>query len=346
MSLIEKAIERLDQLKQAGATVPDEGQQGAAGAQDATAVPPPVAAEVMRPSVAQPVEVPVSSETAQGASTAMVNKGESAAGVTEAPSPKAPEPQRARTSKQLTIDLARLAAMGMVTPDKPRSALAEQYRVIKRPLIRNFRGGGAAPVAYGNLIMVTSSMPGEGKSFSSINLAISLAMELDFTVLLVDADFSKPTVLNRLGLSAEKGLLDVLQGEVDDLGDVIARTNIDKLSILPAGRPHPRATELIASTAMAQLLEEMSSRYHDRIIVFDSPPLLATTEARVLASHMGQIVMVVEADRTTHSAVRQALSTIELCPVKLLLLNKVSGARGGDLYGYGYGYGYAYGSEG
>src|SRR5690606_1895284 len=115
-----------------------------------------------------------------------------------------------------------------------------------------------------------------------------------------------PSVLKQLGLPKERGLMDVLSGEVSDLSEVLLRTNVEKLSILPAGMPHVRATELLASESMARLLEQMASRYHDRIIIFDSPPLLVTTEARVLATRMGQVVMVVEAERTTHATVRQA----------------------------------------
>jgi Mrp family chromosome partitioning ATPase len=132
-----------------------------------------------------------------------------------------------------------------------------------------------------------------------------------------------------------------LLGEVDDLSGALLRTNIDKFSILPSGTPHARATELLASDAMAKLLNDMATRYPDRIIIFDSPPLLLTTEARVLASHMGQIVMVVQAEKTRQSDVQHALSTIESCPVKLLVLNQSqTGTKGGYGYGYGYGHGY------
>ena len=227
----------------------------------------------------------------------------------------------------------------MVTPDRPRSAIAEEYRVIKRPLLRNATAVGPAQIDDGNLIMVSSALPSEGKTFCAINLAISMAMELDYTVLLVDADVSRPSVLNQLGLPPERGLMDALAGDVTDLSDVLLRTNIEKLTLLPAGMPHARATELLASEAMTQLLEQMSNRYPDRIIIFDSPPLLVTTESRVLATHMGQIVMVVEAERTTHSTVRQALATIENCPVKLMVLNKSRERGPGSYYGYGYGYG-------
>lgn len=309
MSLIEKAVERLDQLKQAAGEAPDDWRTGA---QSLTTAATPATAEEGQSSEVPRAEV-------QGRN-----------------------PMR---SREVRIDLMRLASMGMVTPDQPRSAIAEEFRVIKRPLLRNATATGPAALHNSNVIMVTSSLPGEGKTFSAINLAMSMAMELDFSVLLVDADVSRPSVLKQLGLPREPGLMDVLAGEVSDLSEVLLRTNIEKLAILPAGIPHQRATELLASESMKRLLEQMASRYQDRIIIFDSPPLLVTTEARVLAASMGQVVVVVEAERTTHAAVRSAVATIELCPIKLLMLNKTRQRGAGAYYGYGYGYGYGHGES-
>ena len=262
-----------------------------------------------------------------------------------APEPVVPPPVRAQP-KSVRIVLVRLAARGLVTPDQPRSAIAEEFRLIKRPLLANAVLEGPAAVENGNLIMISSALPGEGKTFNAINLAISMAMELDYTVLLVDADVSRPSVLRELDVPLQPGLMDVLAGEVDDLSEVLLKTNIDKLSILPAGMPHQRATELLASEGMTQLLEQMAHRYADRIIVFDSPPLLVTTESRVLAAHMGQVVLVVEAERTTHAHVRQALAAIEPCPIRMMVLNKSRDRSVGGYYGYGYGYGYGNAPEG
>ena len=250
-------------------------------------------------------------------------------------------------SRRVELDLSAIASAGIVTPNAPRSHLADQYRVIKRPLIANAMGRGAATVTHGNLIMVTSALPGEGKSFTSINLAMSIAAEMDHTVMLVDADVARPSILRKLHLPEAPGLLDLLEGKAK-MNDVLMRTNIDTLTILPSGRPHPKATELLASDAMRQLLNDMGTRYPDRIIIFDSPPLLLTTEARVLASQMGQVVMVVQAGKTLQADVQHALSTIESCPIRLLLLNQArtfSKAAYGYGYGYGYGdgYGYSYG---
>lgn len=296
-SLIEKAAQRLDQLRQAGATMPE----------------PPA-----------PLSLP------------------SGAGVQAKPAEPVSATEPAAVSRRIEIDLDRLHAMGFVTPAAPRSLAADEFRVIKRPLLDNASGKSAAPVANGNLIMVTSAMPGEGKSFTAINLAMSMAMELDYRVLLVDADVAKPSLMKTLGLPPSPGLLDLLLDKRTDMADVMLRTNVEKLTLLPSGTPHPRATELLASDAMTALVEEMGRRYPDRVIIFDSPPLLLTTESRVLATHMGQIVMVVQAEKTLQSQVRHALTTIEACPVKMLVLNQ---ARGGDQAAYGYGYGYGYGQE-
>ena len=309
-SLIEQATLRLEQLRRAGAAIPvKEG-------------PPAAAASAPAIVVAEIKSAPVAATVAQ---------------------PEMP----VQTSKRVEIDLNALAAAGIVSPNAPRSRIADQYRVIKRPLISNAMGKSGAIIDNGNLIMVTSSVPGEGKSFTAINLAISIAAELDNTVMLVDADVARPSVLRVLGLPPGPGLLDLLVAGSDDLSSMLLKTNIDKLSILPSGTPHERATEMLASDAMNRLLLDMAKRYADRIIIFDSPPLLLTTESRVLATHMGQIVMVVHAEKTLRSDVQDALATIEACPVKLMVLNQArTNSAGGYGYGSGYGSGYGYGYGG
>jgi len=243
-------------------------------------------------------------------------------------------------SRKVELDLNALAVAGIVSPNAPRSQIADQYRVIKRPLISNAMGKGASIIKNGNLIMVTSALAGEGKSFSAINLAMSIATELDNTVMLVDADVARPSVLRMLGLPSSPGLLDLLVGDVEDLSSVLLKTNIDKLTLLPSGTPHLRATELLASDAMSQLIKNIANRYSDRIIIFDSPPLLLTTESRVLATHMGQIVMVIQAEKTLQVDIQHALLSIEACPVKMMVLNQAKNSQQGGYSGYGYGYGY------
>jgi protein-tyrosine kinase len=240
------------------------------------------------------------------------------------------------TTRTLRVDLDQLRRQGMITPDGERTSIAESFRRIKRKILTNVANPRAGVPA--NLVLVTSALAGEGKTFCAINLAMSIALEMDHTVLLVDADVAKPSVPQALGFKAEKGLMDVLLDRRIDLAEVLCKTNIDKLTLLPAGTAHQHATELLASDAMRVLLREMAARYHDRIIIFDSPPLLAASEAGVLASQMGQTVMVVAAGETTEAALKDALSRVESNNVAGLLLNKAEDPGLGYYYG-GYGYG-------
>ncbi len=275
MNLIEQAARRLEELRRSGVDIPLATQRQAGG--DTTVAPLPK----------RPARAPSAASPTQPDAAAI--------------------DQAMASTKAVEIDLVRLAAMGYVTPDTPRTQIASEFRVIKRPILKNVYDQSAA-VERANLIMVTSSLPGEGKTFVAVNLAISMAMELDTTVLLIDADVSRPSILQRLGLEAAPGLLDVLQDPSRSLGDVLLRTNIERLSILPAGAPSGRATELLASVQMKRLLDDLSSRYADRIIVFDAPPLLPSTESGVLAGQMGQLVMVVEAERTAQQEVARAMA--------------------------------------
>ena len=253
-------------------------------------------------------------------------------------------PVNSRVAPTLFIDPDRLRQQNMTTPDGERTPVSESFRRIKRHILTNVSNPDAP--SGSNLVMITSSMPKEGKTFCTINLAISLAMEMDRRVLLVDADVLRPSVSASLGIkTVEKGLMDVLLDGIE-LADVLCNTNIEKLSLLPAGRRHSHASELLASDAMRAMLKEMAERYSDRIIIFDSPPLLATTESCVLASLMGQVLVVVEAGRTAEATLKEALSRINSNNVVGVLLNK-GGAPGAGLYGgYGYGYGYGYGESG
>ena len=263
-----------------------------------------------------------------------------AAAAAAAPAPAAPPaaeaPAARRTAGSVELDLARMHAMGLVTAAGGRTTLVEDFRIIKRPLLKRAfapRGPGDKP---GNLIMITSSLPGEGKTFCSINLAMSIAMELDHTVLLIDADVARPSVLRTLGLPAQRGLMDLLLDDKLDMADVMLRTNVNTLSFLPAGSNNPRATELLASQAMTNFVYEIANRYPDRIVIFDSPPLLLTSEAHVLANHMGQIALVVEAEGTTQHAVKESLRQLEGCNNVNLIYNKTREFPGLDTYDYHY----------
>jgi receptor protein-tyrosine kinase len=246
-------------------------------------------------------------------------------------------PATART-RRVELDLGRMRELGMVTAAGGRTNLLEEFRIIKRPLLKRAFAERGPKDNPANLIMITSSLPGEGKTYCAINLAMSIAMELDHTVLLVDADVARPSVLRTLGLPAQRGLMDILVDDALELPDVILRTNVDTLALLPAGAASNAATELLASSTMAAMLTELANRYPDRIIIFDSPPLMLTTEARVLASHMGQIVVVVEAQTTTQHAVKESLQQLEGMSNVNLVYNKTRDIPGiEETYDYHYG---------
>jgi receptor protein-tyrosine kinase len=322
MSLIEQAAKRLEELRRAGAELPAdsrvEARPDSSAKPVAESVPTPEAAiHVLGPRITDSGN-PRSPDDAGG----IVAHAADSQALHEVP------------SRFLDIDLERLKQGGFVTPDDPRSQIADEFRVIKRPIIRNARAKSPTPVRNRNLVMVTSALPGEGKTFTAINLAISVAMEFDNSVLLVDGDVAHPSLPSVLGAPRSPGLLDLLASGSNAFADSLVKTNIDKLTILPAGSHHRRATELLASEQMASLLRELAAQYSDRMIIFDSPPLLATTEARVLATHMGQVVMVVAANATTRHAVSQALATVENCDIVLMMLNKASKTDVGTYYGY------------
>ena len=242
-------------------------------------------------------------------------------------------------ARTLRIDRDRLRRQSIITPDDKRTPMTESFRRIKRHILVNMAEPKAGVPA--NVVMVTSALPGEGKTFCSINLAISIALEMDYSVLLVDADVAKPAIPKVLGLEEDKkGLMDLLLDRQLELADVLCKTDIGKLTLLPAGMINQHATELLASGAMRELLQEMGERYHNRIIVFDSPPLLAASETAVLASQMGQIIIVVEAGNTSEAALKDALSRIESSNIAGVVLNKGKGSA----LEYGYG-GYGYGAK-
>jgi len=242
------------------------------------------------------------------------------------------------------IPFEALGKAGFLTPFTPRSGIAEEFRGIKRPLIKNIDAAGERSIRNANLIMVTSALEGDGKTFTSLNLAISIAMEQDKTVLFVDADTAKAEAGRILGIPSETpGLIDVLEDSSVRLPDVILHTNMEKLRVLPAGDLHTHANELLASDRMRELMLEISEYYSDRVIVFDSPPLLLTTEAAVLTSFMGQIVFVVSADMTPQHAVTQAIEHIGEDKMVGMVLNRAR--RRSNPYFYTYGETYGYGRD-
>jgi receptor protein-tyrosine kinase len=190
------------------------------------------------------------------------------------------------------------------------------------------------PDRRGNVVVVTSAIAGEGKTFVSTNLAMSIALEVDHSAILVDGDVLRPAVFNRLDLEPRTGLMDLLVHPDLSLTDLLLDTNVPKLSLLAAGNVQDRAEELLASEAMNRLLDDLSMRFPDRMIIIDSPPLLVTTESRALAEGAGQVVLVVEADRTPREQISRAFETLTACPIVLSVLNKSRAIESDYVYGY------------
>ena len=251
--------------------------------------------------------------------------------------PDAPQPfDRVQRVPDVTLNRQRLVNEGLLTPEAEDSPLREQYRMVKRRLIATAFSNEHASKNPSNLVEVTSSLDGEGKTFTTFNLGLSIAMERDVTVLMVDADLTQRKLSRITGLSDQKGLTEFLTGEIQDLSEVVFRTDVPRMSIIPAGASYPNAPELIASESMRACTKELAGRYGDRVILFDTTPLLMNTQAATLAGHMGQILVVVEAGRTNEAAVRDAVALFsEADTSRNLVLNKSVQARNYGYYGYG-----------
>lgn len=235
----------------------------------------------------------------------------------------------------------RLKAADMLVPGSNLGqSFSDEYRRIKRPLLSNAFGKTASLVDRGNLILVTSSLPGEGKTHTAANLALSIAQERDHTVLLVDCDVNKQGISRMCGLTDKPGMVELLENESLTIGEVLLRTDVPELSVISAGKQHEFVTELLASQRMVDLIDEIASRYDDRMVIIDAPPLLPTPQTQILAGLVGQVVFVIEAGKTPQMLVEEALEMIPEEKATGLVMNKSEGMSGRGGYYYGY-----YGSE-
>lgn len=240
-----------------------------------------------------------------------------------------------RPHRVVRVDRDALRHSELLPPLSQERQLAGEYRQIKRPLIANALGRGAPKLVNGHRIMVASAMPGDGKTFTSINLALSFAMEKDLSVVLVDADVAKMHLSRTFGVQADMGLMDLLRDEHLDAESLILPTDVSGLSLLPAGKTSDAATELLASARMEVVANQISARDPSRIVLFDSAPLLVTSEAMALAGIVGQIVLVVRAGVTAQSAVLDAIELLgEGKSVGLVLNQADDQVRPGYYYQY------------
>jgi protein-tyrosine kinase len=245
-----------------------------------------------------------------------------------------PRHATAPPERVVNINQTALRTAGLLAPQHQERQLAHQYRKIKRSLVSNAMGRGTQRLPNGHVIMVTSALPGEGKTFTSINLAFSMALEKDIRTLLVDADVAKQHISRLFGMEREPGLLDALQNPAMDVESLVLPTDVPGLWVLPAGTRSPNATELLASDHMREIAVTIGRNDPSRIALFDSPPLLLTTESQVLTQVVGQVVVVVRSDVTHQSVVLEALSLIEEGKPAGLVLNQCLTAESADYYGY------------
>jgi receptor protein-tyrosine kinase len=245
---------------------------------------------------------------------------------------------------ELVLDRGRLASYGITIPSSARSRTVEEFRLVKRNLMTQFsQGDSSTDQRSSRLIMVTSARPGEGKTFISLNLALAFASERDVKALLVDVDTQHSTLQNILGITSEQGIVDVLAGNCE-LSEVLIRTNILNLMVLPSGRGGPHVPELFSSNKMAVLITEMMRRFADSYIIIDTPPCMASSDAAALAPVVGQIVFIVEAHHTQQVEIEASLSMLSACPRISLLLNKSDTMAGEHFGSYEYYY-YSQGRE-
>jgi receptor protein-tyrosine kinase len=220
-----------------------------------------------------------------------------------------------------SIDAISLERAGMMDWSRTRTRISEEFRLVQRQIIRSAFGPGAEP-GFSNLLLVTSARPGEGKSFMASNLAGSIARQGDHHVLLVDADSKCDSICYSLGLAQARGLLDLVADARLDPSPLIVRTAIERLSILPVGRERDRSAELFSSKEMTRLIQSLGQRFTDRLLILDAPPCLSTSDPAILAQVVGQILFVVEANRTQQDEIEASLDLIQSCPTITLVLNK------------------------
>lgn len=311
MSLVERAIKKLQESQASGAT-PATAKGATPGAAPGAPPSAPVP-NTTPPAVHRETVPPAAAETR-------------------------------RSARLVHVDQDALRAAELLPAPEEARLLAHEYRQIKRPLLGNAFGRGVPQLPKGRVILVASALPGDGKTFTSINLALSMAREKDVRILLVDADVAKPHVSRMLGVADEPGLLDVLRDEELDIESVVLRTDIEGLDILPAGHGSETATELLASNRMESIVAQLTSRDPNRIVLFDSPPLLLTSESRVLCATAGQALLVVNANSTPQQAVFDAIAHIGEGRYIGLVLNQCEPQSQDNYYNY-YGQGEDSGKE-
>lgn len=349
-TLIERVVRNYDLVKLAPAPIPENlippakqrrRYRKAHEVEDAEVTPvaetpPPAAAQPVAPAQERPeVVVPEVMEAAP----APVPAPATVPAVPEQPALPAVQPVQFTTTRQ-PVKRSHLREQGLIVPEGSVTGLLEEFRIVKRTLLLNASQLRQQGMGYeSQRVLICSPHPGEGKSFTSVNLALTIAAEKECEVLLVDADFAKPSILSMLGLPGGPGLMDALAKPDIDVADCVIGTDIPGLWVLPAGNATTSDTEWLSHKRTREVLDRLVMGAPNRFVIFDSPPALAASPAAELAKYVGQAVVVARADRTGQGALEDAISLLSACPNIQLLLNAVhfspSGRRFGSYYGYG-----------
>lgn len=329
-SLLERATRSFDLSGFAPAPMPEKLAEPARLRGTKPAAKPPIAAPEAAPKPVDPAP-----SAAPHASVAPPPEREPSTTETELPAIRF-------NGERQPISRKRLAEEGLIAPDGPVTGLVEEFRIVKREILRGVKALASAGIGMktaSQRVLISSPHSGEGKTFCAINLAFSLAAERDIEVLLVDADFARPSILSRLGLKGGAGLMDALADPSVNVEDCVVATDVDGLWVLPAGNRTNADSEYLASARAGEVLNRLTQGAPNRIVIFDSPPALAASPAAELARHVGQALVVVRADETGRSALEDAVSLLSACPDVKLLLNAARFSPSGRTFGSYYGYG-------
>lgn len=252
-------------------------------------------------------------------------------------SANSPSPQTAtancESAKVARIDPAKAKSLGLNLPESARHRTLEELRIIKRSMLANYHALQEAGEKNANVILVTSATPDEGKTFIALNLARSFALDRDLDVLLIDTDLRRSNISELYSLDAERGLIAALNDSSIRAQDLLIATDLERLSIIPAGESKSKDIDLLASRRMQQIVAEVAWRRKDRIVIFDAPPVLATSDACVLAAYAGQIAFVMAANKTSKAAAVEAIGLLQACPHIGIILNKVGRQFGAFSFG-------------
>ena len=241
---------------------------------------------------------------------------------------------------QVVLDFVQLRQDGRLAPEALTHQTEEEFRRIKWPLLNAIAHREGARPAANNMVLVTSAIPGEGKTFNALNLALSIARDRELEVLLVDGDVAQPSLTASLGLTGRPGVTNLLRDTTMVLADVVYSTNIPQLEVVPAGVRQDNAAELLAGARMQAVVDQLCARVSSGVVIVDSPPVLATNEAQVITRYAGQVLMVVRADSTEQRVLTEALSLIDKSRPVSAVLNSVEPSLVSRYYShYYYGYG-------